>query len=58
VGEIIFIALIATQKGLDRAAKVWPGKVRFFVGAIEELDETGHITPGVGDIGDRLFRTY
>lgn len=58
MGEIIFIALIATQKGLDRAAKVWPGKVRFFVGAIEELDETGHITPGVGDIGDRLFRTY
>jgi uracil phosphoribosyltransferase len=47
--------LIATKEGLERAAAVWPGKVKFYVAAIEELDGTGHITPGVGDIGDRLF---
>ncbi|KAG0645157.1 uracil phosphoribosyltransferase [Hyphodiscus hymeniophilus] len=55
VGQITFIALIATEQGLERAAKVWPGKVNFFVGAIKGLDGTGHITSGVGDIGDRLY---
>ncbi|RDW71028.1 PRTase-like protein [Coleophoma cylindrospora] len=58
VGEITMIALIATQQGLERAAKAWPGKVKFYVGAIEELDDTAHITPGVGDIGDRLFLNW
>jgi uracil phosphoribosyltransferase len=55
VGEIIFIALMATNKGLKRAAAVWPGKVKFFVAAIKELDGMAHNMPGIGDIGDRLF---
>lgn len=57
MGEVTFIALIATNEGLKRAAAIWPGKVKFYVAAIEDLDTTGHITPGVGDIGDRLFST-
>jgi uracil phosphoribosyltransferase len=55
VGQVTFIALIATKEGLERAAAAWPGMVTFYVAAIEELDENGYITPGVGDIGDRLF---
>jgi uracil phosphoribosyltransferase len=49
--------MIATKMGLEKADAAWPGKTKFVVGSIQEIDSTGYITPGVGDIGDRLFGT-
>jgi len=39
-------------------ANTWPEGTDFLVGAVdEEIDEKGYIVPGLGDIGDRLYRT-
>lgn len=50
--------MLTSQKGLEHASKVWPEGTEFVVGAIDpDIDSTGYIVPGIGDIGDRLFGT-
>jgi len=55
VETIIVVALLATHEALDRVKKYYGDSVRFFVGEIQSLDENGRVTPGVGDMGDRLY---
>jgi uracil phosphoribosyltransferase len=55
VENIIVVALLATHEALDRVKKYHGDSVRFFVGDIQSLDENGRVTPGVGDMGDRLY---
>jgi uracil phosphoribosyltransferase len=58
VDRITFVSMLTSQQGLENAANVWPEATDFVVGAIDpSLDATGYITPGIGDIGDRLFGT-
>lgn len=55
VENIIVVALLATHEALDRVKKYHGDSVRFFVGDIQSLDANGRVTPGVGDMGDRLY---
>ncbi|KAF7559199.1 hypothetical protein G7046_g4966 [Stylonectria norvegica] len=58
VGSVTFVALLGSDKGLQHAANVWPEGAKVIVGASDkELDSTGYVKPGVGDIGDRLYGT-
>ncbi|KAL1973878.1 hypothetical protein VTN31DRAFT_5438 [Thermomyces dupontii] len=58
VDHITFVSILASQAGLDNAAKIWPEGTRFVVSAVDpSLNERGYIVPGIGDIGDRLFGT-
>ena len=57
VQDIRVLSVIASQTGVDRVAKDFPG-VRLFVAAIDpELDAQSYIVPGLGDAGDRIFDT-
>ncbi|KAJ5594953.1 uncharacterized protein N7459_001161 [Penicillium hispanicum] len=58
VDQITFFSLLASEKGLEKVASIWPEGTEVFVGAVDEgLDEKGYVQPGLGDIGDRLFGT-
>ena len=57
VPRIIALCVLASEGGLRRAAESWPEGVELWVGGMDaETDERGMIKPGVGDIGDRLFK--
>ncbi|KAL8876249.1 MAG: hypothetical protein Q9198_005522 [Flavoplaca austrocitrina] len=60
VKKVVVIAVLASQGGLERAAKeggaadqvdIWVG------GCDDEVTDRGMIRPGMGDVGDRLFLT-
>lgn len=55
VENIIVIALIITKEAIERISKIHPSGVQFYVGRVQELDENARVTPGVGDMGDRLY---
>ncbi|CAM1505930.1 Fc.00g115670.m01.CDS01 [Cosmosporella sp. VM-42] len=58
VENVTFVALLGSEKGLQRAAGVWPEGAKVIVGAADQnLDTKGYVKPGVGDIGDRLYGT-
>lgn len=59
VGKIIVVSVLGSHQGVSRAATESGGEgIELFVGAVdEELARNGMLTPGVGDIGDRLFLT-
>ncbi|PYH92163.1 phosphoribosyl transferase [Aspergillus ellipticus CBS 707.79] len=58
IEKVTFLSMLSTPVGLGHAASVWPEGSRFVVGAVDpEVDAKGYITPGVGDIGDRLYGT-
>jgi uracil phosphoribosyltransferase len=55
--QVTVLAVVATQRGIDRVLANNPG-VRIVTAAIDpELDDRGYIVPGLGDFGDRLFGT-
>lgn len=55
--RIRFVSLIAAPEGLAALTTAHPD-VRVFTAAVDEgLDAKGHIVPGIGDAGDRLFGT-
>lgn len=55
--DISFICLLAAPEGIRHMAGEHPG-VSIVTGALDErLDDNGHIVPGLGDAGDRLFGT-
>ena len=48
---------MASKKGLELLTEAHPD-IEIFVGKIDQdLTPEGYITPGVGDAGDRLFKT-
>ncbi len=55
--ELRFISLIAAPEGIEVLSRAHPG-LRIYTAAVDEgLDARGHIRPGIGDAGDRLFGT-
>ena len=55
--KIIGLFLVASPEGLDRVTKLHPD-VELFIAAIDDsLNENGHILPGLGDAGDKIFGT-
>ncbi|KAJ4244414.1 hypothetical protein NW762_014542 [Fusarium torreyae] len=58
VENVTLVTLLASKIGIKAAAGVWPDATKFVTGAIDpEVDVQGHVKPGLGDIGDRLFGT-
>lgn len=58
VKKVVFCAVLASRRGLDRVKQEWPEGVEFFIGCVDEhLNEKGYIVPGLGDVGDRMFST-
>lgn len=55
--KIYFVAILASQKGIELLLDAHPD-LEIYVGAVDEqLTVDGYIFPGVGDAGDRLFKT-
>jgi uracil phosphoribosyltransferase len=55
--QIIFVAVIASQEGIDYVKKAYPN-ITILVTAIDkELNKNKFIVPGLGDFGDRYFGT-
>ncbi|RME04232.1 MAG: uracil phosphoribosyltransferase [Planctomycetota bacterium] len=57
VEDISFICLLAAPEGVEAVYEKHP-EVPIFAAALDErLNERGYIVPGLGDAGDRLYRT-
>ena len=57
VPNIHVVSVIASKKGLGELLKYHPD-VKVTIGTVDEgLSEDGHLLPGLGDAGDRLFGT-
>lgn len=57
VKRILYLSVLGSEGGVRRAAQEWPEGVQVWVGAVDQAcDERGMIVPGLGDIGDRLFK--
>ena len=55
--SIRIVCLLATPQGVDKVQAHHPD-VHIWTAAIdEELDASGYIVPGVGDVGDRMYGT-
>ena len=55
--EITLISLIAAPEGVRAVQESHPD-VEIYVASLDDhLDEHGYIIPGLGDAGDRLYRT-
>ena len=58
VEKIIVLAVLGAKEGVLKAANEWPeGTQMWLAGLDDSVDGKGMITPGLGDIGDRLFMT-
>lgn len=52
------MAVLGAKEGVLKAANEWPeGTEMWLAGLDDSVDGKGMITPGLGDIGDRLFMT-
>lgn len=55
--KIKVVAAVGSTAGVQTVLKRHPD-VQIYVAAVDEqLDDSGYIVPGLGDAGDRLFRT-
>ncbi|MCX7641200.1 MAG: uracil phosphoribosyltransferase [Elusimicrobiales bacterium] len=55
--SIYFVSAIASKYGVDLIGK-YHSDVKIFVAAIDmKLNPNGYIVPGLGDAGDRMFKT-
>uniref|UniRef100_A0A7C4RV33 Uracil phosphoribosyltransferase n=1 Tax=Fervidobacterium thailandense TaxID=1008305 RepID=A0A7C4RV33_9BACT len=55
--RITFISLIAAPEGVKAVEEVHPDVDIYTASLDRELNDHGYILPGLGDAGDRLFRT-
>jgi len=57
VGPIKLITIFSSEVGLNKVRAEHPDVEIFTCSVERELDDHGYLRPGVGDAGDRLFRT-
>jgi len=58
IKDIRFLAVLASRQGIDHVRGEFPD-LQIYVAAIDQqLTDTGYITPGLGDTGDRLNNTF
>ena len=57
VKQIKVVCAIASRQGLSVLADKHPDVIVHCCAIDEEVDANGHVVPGLGDIGDRQFRT-
>ncbi|MFB6165504.1 MAG: uracil phosphoribosyltransferase [Haloarculaceae archaeon] len=56
-GEVIVLSAVSAPTGLTRVADRFPDVRLLTVSVDDRLDDDGFIVPGLGDAGDRAFRT-
>ncbi len=57
VGPITFVSVLASKIAIDKINKAHPD-VSILTASIEKgINEKGYLLPGLGDAGDRLYRT-
>lgn len=56
-GIIKFVCLLAAPEGVETLQKAHPDVSIFTASIDEKLNEHGYILPGLGDAGDRIYRT-
>lgn len=57
LNDLVVLSAVAAPDGLERLDDAVPGADVLTVAVDEHLDENGFIVPGLGDAGDRAFRT-
>jgi uracil phosphoribosyltransferase len=55
--HVKFVGLIGAPEGVDRLTKAHPSLEIYLAAIDRELNAVGYIVPGLGDAGDRQFRT-
>jgi len=55
--NLLVLAAVSAPEGIVRVSKTQPDADIISVAIDDELDEDGFIVPGLGDAGDRAFRT-
>lgn len=55
VGKIKFLSILSSAVGAEKLHHFHPDVDIYTLGAGEELNEGGYLTPGFGDAGDRLY---
>ena len=55
--HLIVLSAVSAPEGLSRLSEAFPDVELLTVAIDDELDEHGFIVPGLGDAGDRAFRT-
>jgi len=55
--QLIALSAVAAPPGIVRVSEAFPAVDLLTVAIDDELDEEGYIRPGLGDAGDRAFRT-
>ncbi|PSP20290.1 uracil phosphoribosyltransferase [Halobacteriales archaeon QH_10_67_13] len=54
---LVVLSAVSARPGLDRVSAAAPEAELITVSVDDHLDEDGYIVPGLGDAGDRAFRT-
>ncbi len=57
VGKIKMLTILSCKKGIERVQHFHEDVDIYTLSSQEELNEKGYLVPGLGDAGDRLFRT-
>jgi len=57
VTSIIFVCVCASKEGMENLRKVHPDISIFSCTIDEDLDDHGYVIPGLGDCGDRIYKT-
>ena len=55
VGKIHFISLLISKSASEYLSKVYPDVQIYCAGVESELDDSGLLVPGIGDVGGRLY---
>jgi uracil phosphoribosyltransferase len=55
--RVVVLSAVSAPPGLLRVAEAFPEADLLTVAIDDRLDENGYIVPGLGDAGDRAFRT-
>jgi uracil phosphoribosyltransferase len=57
VKDLTCVVIVAAPEGVERVLEADPA-VRLFAATLDEgLNEAAYIVPGLGDAGDRIFKT-
>ncbi len=57
VGKIKVLCVLVSKAGLEKVHHFHPDVDIYALDMQDELNEKGYLIPGIGDVGDRLFRT-
>lgn len=57
VGKIKFLTILSNPVGIERLHHFHPDVDIFTLSSKEELNDKGYLVPGLGDAGNRLFKT-